>query len=112
GRIQEAVDSGRLNGKKPITIEALKLAGLIKSACDGGRLLGHGERKTKLPFEITGASASAIKAVEAAGGSVTLKSITGREKPPGDAIKAKKRADKRGAAAPKKKGRGQEDAGA
>ena len=110
GRIQEAVDSGRLDGKKPITIEALKLAGLIKSARDGVRLLGHGELKAKLAFEITGASASAIKAVEAAGGSVTLKSITGREKPPGDAIKAKKRADKRAAAAPKKKGGGEEAA--
>ena len=110
GRIQQAVDSGRLDGKKPITIEALKLAGLIKSARDGVRLLGHGELKAKLAFEITGASASAIKAVEAAGGSVTLKSITGREKPPGDAIKAKKRADKRAAAAPKKKGGGEEAA--
>ena len=110
GRIQEAVDSGRLDGKKPITIEALKQAGLIKSARDGVRLLGQGELKAKLAFEITGASASAIKAVEAAGGSVTLKSITGRERPPGDAIKAKKRADKRAAAAPKKKGGGEEAA--
>jgi large subunit ribosomal protein L15 len=104
GRIQAAVDSGRLDGKKPITIEALKQAGLIKSARDGVRLLGQGELKAKLAFEITGASASAIKAVEAAGGSVTLKSITGREKPAADAIKAKKRADKRAAAAPRKKG--------
>jgi large subunit ribosomal protein L15 len=114
GRIQAAVDSGRLDGKKPITIEALKQAGLIKSARDGVRLLGHGELKAKLAFEITGASASAVKAVEAAGGSVTLKSITGREKPAADAIKAKKRADKRAAAAPKKKGGGEEaaDAGA
>lgn len=103
-RIQAAVDSGQLDGKKPITIEALKQAGLIKSARDGVRLLGHGELKAKLAFEITGASASAIKAVEAAGGSITLKSITGREKPPADAIKAKKRADKRAAALPKKKG--------
>jgi large subunit ribosomal protein L15 len=110
GRIQAAVDSGRLDGKKPITIEALKQAGLIKSARDGVRLLGQGELKAKLTFEITGASASAIKAVEAAGGSVTLKSITGREKPAADAIKAKKRADKRAAAAPKKKGGGEEAA--
>src|SRR4029079_19184386 len=65
GRIQAAVDSGRLDGKKPITIEALKQAGLIKSARDGVRLLGQGELKAKLAFEITGASASAIKAVEA-----------------------------------------------
>jgi large subunit ribosomal protein L15 len=95
GRIQTAVDDGRLDCKKPITIAALKEAGLIRRPKDGVRLLGHGELKAKLAFEITGASASAIKAVEAAGGSVTLGSITGRERPPGDAIKAKRRADKR-----------------
>ena len=32
GRIQAAVDAGRLDGKKPITIEALKEAGLIRRA--------------------------------------------------------------------------------
>ena len=98
GRIQAAVDSGRLDGKKPITIDALKDAGLIRRAKDGVRLLGHGELKSKLAFEVTGASGPAIKAVEAAGGTVTLKSITGREAPAADAIKAKKRADKRDAA--------------
>ena len=97
GRIQEAVDSGRLDGKKPITIDALKDAGLIRRAKDGVRLLGHGELKSKLAFEVTGASGPAIKAIEAAGGTVTLKSITGREAPAADAIKAKKRADKRDA---------------
>jgi large subunit ribosomal protein L15 len=97
GRIQEAVDSGRLDGKKPITIDALKAAGLIRRPKDGVRLLGDGELKAKLTFEITGASASAIKAVEAAGGSVTLQSITGRERPPGDQIKADRRAAKRDA---------------
>jgi large subunit ribosomal protein L15 len=103
GRIQQAVDSGRLDAKKPVTIAALKEAGLIRREHDGVRLLGHGELKAKLAFEITGASASAVKAVEAAGGSVTLKSITGRERPAIDAIKAKKRAEKRAAKAPKKK---------
>jgi large subunit ribosomal protein L15 len=95
GRIQQAVDSGRLDGKKPITIEALKEAGLIRRAKDGVRLLGHGELKGKLAFEVTGASGSAIAAVEAKGGTVTLKSITGRERPPGDQVKADKRAAKR-----------------
>ena len=56
GRIQAAVDSGRLDGKKPITIDALKDAGLIRRAKDGVRLLGHGELKSKLAFEVTGAS--------------------------------------------------------
>ena len=95
GRIQAAVDSGRLDGKKPITIEALREAGLIRRAKDGVRLLGHGEITGKLAFEVTGASSSAIEAVEAKGGTVTLKSITGREKPPADKIKADKRAAKR-----------------
>lgn len=99
GRIQQAVDSGRLDGKKPITVDALRDAGLIRRAKDGVRLLGHGEIKGKLAFEVTGASASAIKAVEAKGGSVTLKSITGREAPPIDAIKAERRAKKREAVA-------------
>jgi large subunit ribosomal protein L15 len=99
GRIQQAVDSGRLDGKKPITVEALKEAGLIRRAKDGVRLLGQGELKTKLAFEVTGASASAIKTVEAKGGTVTLKSITGREAPPINAIKSKRRADKREALA-------------
>jgi large subunit ribosomal protein L15 len=101
GRIQEFVDSGRLDGKKPITIAVLQEAGLIRRAKDGVRLLGHGELTSKLAFEVTGASGSAIKAVEAKGGTVTLKSITGREPPAGDAIKAKRRADKRAAASAK-----------
>jgi large subunit ribosomal protein L15 len=117
GRIQEAVDSGRLDGKKPITIEALKEAGLIRRAMDGVRLLGQGEIKGKLAFEVTGASASAVKAVEAKGGTVTLKSITGREAPAADKIKADKTAAKRAAkAAPKggkkAKGEAQEAEGA
>jgi large subunit ribosomal protein L15 len=106
GRIQEAVDSGRLDGKKPITVEALKEAGLIRRTKDGVRLLGNGELKAKLAFEVTGASQSAIKAVEAKGGSVTLKSITGREAPAADKIKADKTAAKRAAKAAAKAGKG------
>jgi len=118
GKIQVAIDAGTLDGKKPITIEALKEAGLIRRAKDGVRLLGHGEIKSKLAFEVTGASASAVKAVEAKGGTVTLKSITGREKPAADFIKADKRAKKRAALAaladakggkPKAKAEAQED---
>jgi large subunit ribosomal protein L15 len=104
GRIQEAVDSGRLDGKKPITVEALQQAGLIRRAKDGVRLLGNGELKAKLAFEVTGASQSAIKAVEAKGGTVTLKSITGREAPAADKIKADKTAAKRAAKAAASKG--------
>ena len=104
GRIQAAVDAGRLDGKKPITVEALQQAGLIRRAKDGVRLLGNGELKAKLAIEVTGASQSAIKAVEAKGGTVTLKSITGREAPAADKIKADKTAAKRAAKAAAAKG--------
>src|SRR6202795_520358 len=39
GRIQTAIDDGRLGGKKPIAIAALKEAGLIRRPKDGVRLL-------------------------------------------------------------------------
>ena len=60
------------------------------------RLLGNGEIKAKLAFEVTGASQSAIKAVEAKGGTVTLKTVTGREAAAADKVKADRRAAKRG----------------
>ncbi len=72
GKVQTAIDAGRLDAKNPITVEVLLVAGLIRRVHDGVRLLGSGEIKTKLAFEVTGASAGAIKAVEARGGSVTL----------------------------------------
>jgi large subunit ribosomal protein L15 len=113
GRIQQAVDAGVLDGKKPITVAALKEAGLIRREKDGVRLLGNGELKAKLAFEVTGASQSAIKAVEAKGGTVTLKSITGRERPAADKIRSERRAAKRAAkAAPKgRKAKGEEAEG-
>ncbi len=72
GRVQSAIDAGLLDAKSPITVEALLAAGLIRRARDGVRLLGKGEVKGKLAFEVTGASGGAVKAVEAAGGTVTL----------------------------------------
>jgi large subunit ribosomal protein L15 len=82
----------------------LQEAGLIRRVKDGVRLLGHGEITGKLAFEVTGASSTAIKAVEAKGGTVTLKSITGRERPAADKIKADKTAAKRAARAAAAKG--------
>ena len=75
GKVQGAIDAGRLDGKGPITADTLLAAGLIRRKRDGVRLLGTGEIKTKLAFEVAGASASAIKAVEAKGGSVTLAAL-------------------------------------
>lgn len=72
GRVQEAVDKGRLDAGETVTVEALRRAGVIRRSLDGVRLLGKGELKTKMAFEVTGASAGAVRAVEKAGGSVTV----------------------------------------
>lgn len=72
GKVQEAIDSGRLDGKKAVTIEALVEARLIRRAKDGVRLLGSGEIKSKVSFDVAGASKSAIEKVEKAGGSVKV----------------------------------------
>jgi len=77
GRIQEAIDAGKLDANAVVNAETLKQAGIITHARDGVRLLGEGELKAKVSFEVAGASAPAVKAVEAAGGSV---SITARPK--------------------------------
>jgi len=72
GRIQEAIDAGKLDANAAVNAEILKQAGIITHARDGVRLLGEGELKAKVTFEVAGASAPAVKAVEAAGGSVSI----------------------------------------
>ncbi|MBN9064832.1 MAG: 50S ribosomal protein L15 [Rhizobiales bacterium 65-9] len=72
GRLQEAVDAGKLDAGKPVTIEALVEAGVCRNLLDGVKVLGVGELKAKLALEVWGASKSAVAAVEKAGGSVKL----------------------------------------
>ena len=62
----------KLDAAKPIDAAAMQAAGLFKKASDGVRLLGKGEIKTKIEVKVAGASASAIAAVEKAGGKVEL----------------------------------------
>ena len=72
GRLQEAIEAGKLDSKKPINGEALVKAGLIRRMRDGIRLLGKGELKAKVSLEVSGATKSAVAAVEKAGGSVKI----------------------------------------
>jgi large subunit ribosomal protein L15 len=72
GRIQQAVEAGKLDQGAPITIEALVAAGVVSKPRDGVKILGVGELTTKLSFQVAGASKSAVAAIEKAGGSVTL----------------------------------------
>ena len=72
GRLQKAIDAGRLDPKKTVDAEALQAAGIFKKARDGVRLLANGELKAKVNIVVAGASKAATAAVEKAGGSVTL----------------------------------------
>lgn len=72
GRVQQAVEAGKLDAKQAITVDALVAAGVISRARDGVKVLGQGELKSKLSFEVWAASASAVAAIEKAGGSVKL----------------------------------------
>jgi large subunit ribosomal protein L15 len=72
GTVQAAIDAGRLDANAVINVAALVKAGLMRRAKDGVRLLGDGELKAKVGFEVFGASKSAVAAVEKAGGSVKI----------------------------------------
>ena len=71
-RIQFAIDAGKLDGKSPVTAEALVAAGVVRRPKDGIKLLGSGELKAKVSFEIAAASKGAVEAVEKAGGKVKV----------------------------------------
>jgi large subunit ribosomal protein L15 len=72
GKVQQAIESGKLDASQPITGEILVAAGVAQNSRDGVRLLGKGALTTKASFVVAGASASAIAAVEALGGTVMV----------------------------------------
>ena len=72
GRLQEAIDAGKLDTAGKIDADALVKAGILRRAKDGVRLLGSGELKAKIAVSVYGASKSAVAAVEKAGGTVEI----------------------------------------
>ena len=86
GRLQVAIDAGKLDPKKPVDLAALTAAGVITRPRDGVRLLAKGELKTKLNITVAGASKAAVAAVEKAGGSLTV--AAAKAAPAGAASKA------------------------
>jgi large subunit ribosomal protein L15 len=79
GRVQAAIDKGKLDASKPVTAETLVAAGVINRALDGVRILGGGELKAKVAFEVHGASGSAAAAIEKLGGSVKTLAVEKKE---------------------------------
>ena len=72
GRLQAAIDAGKLDAKSEINADALVKAGVIRRVKDGVRVIGGGELKAKLTLTVAGASKPAAAAVEKAGGKVTM----------------------------------------
>jgi len=77
GRIQRAIDAGKLDAAEPITVESLMKAGIVTRRRDGVKVLGVGELTARASFEVEAASKSAAAAIEKAGGSLkTLRQET------------------------------------
>jgi large subunit ribosomal protein L15 len=72
GRIQTAIEAGKLEAGATVTVETLVAAGVLSKPRDGVRILGGGELTTGLTFEVAGTSKSAAEAIAKAGGSVTV----------------------------------------
>jgi large subunit ribosomal protein L15 len=89
GRLQDAIDRGRLDAAGTINAETIRAAGLANRIANGVKLLAKGELKAKVTIEVARASKAAIAAVEKAGGSVTILAPAGA---PAESDKPKKKA--------------------
>lgn len=72
GRLQAAVDAGKLDAGATVDAAALVAAGVIRRVKDGVRILGDGDLSAKLTVAAAGASKSAVEKIEKAGGSVSV----------------------------------------
>lgn len=73
GRIQKAIDAGKLDAANLITEELLRGAGLVNGGKIAGvRILAGGDVNKPIKLEVAGASAAAVQAVEKAGGSLAV----------------------------------------
>jgi large subunit ribosomal protein L15 len=70
--IEKAIAGGTLDAGKPITLDTLKAARLVRGNKDGVKLLAKGAIKSKLTLSVTAASAAALEAVKKSGGTVEL----------------------------------------
>ncbi len=82
GDVQKAIDAGKLSIDADVTVDVLLAAGLVSASKDGVRLLGQGELTSKVNFAVAGASATAVAAVEKAGGVVTVIAAKAKGKAP------------------------------
>lgn len=75
GRLQAAIDSKKVDAKKPLDHKSLVAAGVLRSSTEGFRLIGGGELKAKVDITLHGATQTAADAVTKAGGKVSYVEI-------------------------------------
>ena len=75
GLIQKFVEAGKLDASAEISEDTLVTSGLVRRKLDGVRILAKGEISAKVKLSVTGASKSAIAAVEKAGGTLTVTAV-------------------------------------
>jgi len=77
GRLQAAIDSGKLDASKPVDTAALVGSGVISKMRDGVRILAKGELTSKkVEIHAAGASKAAVEAVEKVGGKIIVPSVS------------------------------------
>ncbi len=79
GLLQKFIDAKKLDAKADITEDVLVETGIVRRKLDGVRVLAKGAFSAKVTLAVTGASKSAIEAVEKAGGSLTVTTASAAE---------------------------------
>jgi large subunit ribosomal protein L15 len=74
GLVQKFIDEKKLDAKAAITEDVLIASGLVRRKLDGVRVLAKGDITASVTLQVTGASKSAVEAVEKAGGTLTVAS--------------------------------------
>ncbi len=72
GILQKFIDAEKIGTEEAITEDVLVRSGLVRRRFDGVRVLAKGEFSSRVDLRVTGASAAAKRAVEEAGGSLTV----------------------------------------
>lgn len=72
GLIEKFIADGKLDAANAITEDALVASGLVRRKLDGVRVLAKGEISSKISLQVSGASKSAVDAVEKAGGLIEI----------------------------------------
>ncbi len=74
GLLQKFIDAGKIDAGQPVTEDVLIASGLVRRKLDGVRILAKGDFTAKVDLTVSGASKSAVSAVEGAGGSLSVTS--------------------------------------